>query len=455
MIDTSKSMLYFINNLNSESERISYQMASGKIINKGSDDSVVHAQVINLDDKLRVTEGLSLQLTKTKAMNETADQNLSEIKSALEKIKGDLMKGLNDGMDRSDKLALATNLKGIREGIFDAVNVQVDGEYLFSGSNTTVETLQKDEDYKLNGRIDYGGNGFLRNIAVQPGTYRERGITAYDVSHYTNGRAVKDADTNQFFQDFNFEDRERVIDENGYEWKVVVVATNEVRDPADAAQNAGDEIFDTTVTPPQYKAGTLALQQYDHQGVMFDPILYPESRITIDSAAYQIEADTFDREDGIREQYTVLHNNSDIVDQPDSRVFESKHSYFDDLNKTINALEGYVTKLDGTKGSEIGTTFEDETFIDELVRDGLDHTSLQYDAANIGHGELGGRTNVFNGALEKLSVQETHYNILIQETNGADMSKLAMESKSLELTYQALYTTISKMNEMSLLNFIK
>jgi flagellar hook-associated protein 3 FlgL len=365
------------------------------------------------------------------------------------------MKGLNDGMDRSDKLALATNLRGLRENIYDAVNTQVDGEFLFSGSDSTQRALQKNDEFELNGRIDYGGDGFLRKIAVQPGTYRDRGVTAYDVTHYTSNRATKDANTGNLFNDFNFEDRERIIDENGYEWKVVVVGTNLVRDPSDPSQNAADEIFDTSVEPPEYKAGTLALQQYNHQGEMLDPSAYPESRITIDTVVYETEADTYDREGATREQYTILHNNGDIVDQPDSRVFEAKHSYFDDINKVINALEGHITKLDGTKGSEIGTTFEDETFLDDLLRDGLDQTSMQYDASNVGHGELGGRNKVFEGALEKLAAQETHYNILIQETDGADMAKLAMETKSLEMTYQALYTTISKMNQLSLLNYIK
>jgi len=35
------------------------------------------------------------------------------------------------------------------------------------------------------------------------------------------------------------------------------------------------------------------------------------------------------------------------------------------------------------------------------------------------------------------------------------MSKLAMESKALEMTYTALYSTVAKMNSLSLINFIK
>ncbi len=80
MIDTSRNMLYHINNLNNENQRISQQMASGKSIDKGSENSILHSNLINLEDKLRVTEGLMLQLTKTKVMNETADSAMEELK---------------------------------------------------------------------------------------------------------------------------------------------------------------------------------------------------------------------------------------------------------------------------------------------------------------------------------------------------------------------------------------
>jgi flagellar hook-associated protein 3 FlgL len=43
----------------------------------------------------------------------------------------------------------------------------------------------------------------------------------------------------------------------------------------------------------------------------------------------------------------------------------------------------------------------------------------------------------------------------MQETNGADLAKLSMESKALEMTYSALFSTVSKMSQLSLVNYIK
>jgi flagellar hook-associated protein 3 FlgL len=401
MIDTSRSMLYRLDNLNTENTRISYQTSTGKVVDKGSEDSRLYGSILHVEDKIRVTDRLIDQVGKTLALNSVADSNMSDLKKSLDSIKTNLLESLNAGMDRSDKLAVATNLKGTRENIIDLVNATVNGEYIFSGSDTSKKTIVKDKDYSINGQVEFGGDGFLRQIAVQPGSYRDRGITAYDASFYTTNTA-------RAGESFTFSENERIIDENGHEWKLNV---------------AKDK-----------------LQQYDHNGLLYDPPI----EIDISSHTDAVEASGDDQ--AVQATYTI----DNIGDTPTNRVFEAKHNYFDDLNVIINALEGFSTKLDGTKANEIS---------DEAVRstlsNGLEQTSKQFDATNIGHGELGGRNKVFEVEYDRLEAQSTHYNILMEEINGADLAKLAMESKSLELTYQSLYSTISKMNNLSLVNYIK
>ncbi len=422
MIDTSQNMLYHIGNLNTENQRISYQMATGKNLDKGSENSILHSNLIDLDDKLRVTEGLMLQITKTKVINDTADTSLEEMKLALDSIKVDLLKGLNSGMDRSDKLALATNLTGIRDTMYDRINERVDGEYVFTGSDTSIQSFEKDDDFANNGQISFEGDGFLRQVAVQPGSYRDRGVTGYDVAFYSASKAYAG-------ESFTFEEGERIIDEGGFEWKL-----------------------NDTTTPPQ-------LEKYDYNGNIYHPLNDDASVGDVTVLVTNVLLNTSENEawDGItpatepavpqavRATYTI----DDIGSSPTGKVLEAKHNYFDDLNITINALEGKATNLDGTKAG----TISDEA-VRVIVANGLEQTSDQFDASNVGHGELGGRNSVFNNAYDKLLSQETNYNILIQETGGADLAKLAMESKALELTYQSLYTTISKMNNLSLLNYI-
>ncbi len=418
MIDTSRNMLYHIKNLNAENQRISQQTASGKSIDKGSENSILHSNLINIEDKLRVTEGLMLQIAKTKVMNETADSSLEEIKIALGGddygggIQDDILKALNSGMDRNDKLAVATNLRGIRDNMFDRMNTRVDGEYVFTGSDTSIKTLEKDADFANNGKITFEGDGFLRKVAVQPGSYRDRGVTAYDSIFYPSTIAHAG-------ETLTFEDGERIIDQDGHEW---------IPNPSNTK-----------------------LQKYDHNGVVIHPpVEYDIQLKTAEFSSFDPSADP-DYTNYPQSQKATYETVSTLPATEPGVVFKSMHNYFDDLNVTINALEGYATNIDGTPN--LGTEMTDEQ-VRATVSEGLGKNAKQFDATNIGHGELGGRNNIFNIANEKLTSQKTHYDILIQKTAGADTAKLAMESKALELTYQSLYTTIGKMNKLSLLNYI-
>ena len=77
-----------------------------------------------------------------------------------------------------------------------------------------------------------------------------------------------------------------------------------------------------------------------------------------------------------------------------------------------------------------------------------------YDGVNIAHAELGGKNKVFEISLERVNSKLTQYNILSQQIGSADLAKVAMEAKALELTYTAIYSTISKTNQLSLVNFL-
>jgi len=505
MIDTSRNVLYHLGNLNAENARITYQTATGDILKNGSDNSLLHADVIGIEDKIRITENLEIQIVKTTALNNVADSSMAEMKKLLDAIQTDLLKGLNDGMDRSDKLALATNISGMRENIYDLMNVRVDGEYVFSGSVSTERTMIKDPNFEDNGKVTFGGDGFLRKIAVQPGSYRDRGVTGYEVGFYnfnTYDGIDRKTDKSQWDgvgisgEQVVYQAGDRIIDQDGYEWKA--------------------------------SADNRTLQKYDHNGVVFHPpieidlYMTPETQMRVDLGTgtpfvaaggelYELEIDgnTYsytaaagDDETAIftaleaqitADGYTVdaaLHEgdkfyvssatemtwntpagtslttsneieataNSQsrqatyvftVPSTPENLKFEAKHNYFDDLNIIINALEGYTTQLDGTKGAQL-----DEAGVDATLRTGLDQTQGQFDATNIGHGELGGRNKVFELSYEKIQAQLTHYNILYQETAKADLTKLAVESKSLEMTYSSLYSTISRMNELSLVNYL-
>ena len=395
MIDMTSHMLNRISDLNNESQRIAYQMSTGKVLDNGSDDSILYSQVLNIEDKIRKYDGLENQLNKTVSQNNVSDSSMDEIKLSLDTLKADILKSLNEGMDSSSKGAIAVNIEGIRENLFQVVNTKVDGEYLFSGSDTTKEAFIKDAAFVETGKVNLGGDAILRTVTVDANVYRERGITAYDVLMYNTDTAGKD-------EQLNFYENESIIDENGQEWKMNGAKT--------------------------------AIQQYDKSGILTNPAV--EITITNDGA-------------------TPTKYTTDSGQITGTKFLEAKHNFFDDLNVMINALKGYSTDTDPASadfGKKNGSITDDQ--IEAITRTLLETTSQQYDSTNIAHAELGGRNRIIEIANESVAAKQVHYNILLQETNGADMSRLALESKSLEMTYQALYSTVSKMHSLSLLNYM-
>lgn len=137
-------------------------------------------------------------------------------------------------------------------------------------------------------------------------------------------------------------------------------------------------------------------------------------------------------------------NGSYTVNNTGTTALESKHSIFDDLDKIINALR--------LKDSSGNTITEDEATT--LLSDALSKVTNAYDTMNITHAKLGTRTASIENYQSLVQTKLTNFNILQENYSAADLTALAIESKSLESTYTALYSTINKINNLSLVKYL-
>ena len=119
-------------------------------------------------------------------------------------------------------------------------------------------------------------------------------------------------------------------------------------------------------------------------------------------------------------------------------------SIFDDLDEIINAL-----KQQDSSGNAIS---EDEA--NELLSTALDKVENAYDSMNLAHAKLGIRTASIENYEDIVQSKLTNFNILQEQYASADLTALAIESQSLESTYTALYSTINKVNNLSLVKYL-
>jgi len=549
MISLTNQMIYRLGNLNTEQQRISYQMSTGRVLERGSDDSSIFARELYVNDKIRTYEGLQTQIEKTAAQNSVSDSSIGEIKNILDTVKQEISKALNPGMDAADKTASAVNIEGMKENLLTLLNTRVNGEYLFAGSNSTVNPFVKDSS---TGKVTYAGDDSLKSIAVEPNTYRDKGVNGFDVMFY-------DKDTGSSADALNFTLDERIIDDDGSEWHLseavtgheltfdiddVIKTTTTPSGAVGTASNtwalseatvghqltfdkddsgsitdnngltwsltsahpttpntitnsngdsitvnlsAGDiyvtdvittssgitklsigstptlreisgndmpgaSISVTNVEGNKYKTTELLSTTLDDSGATVAGLTTTNAgSLTLrhfDSNGSVVTADTktpvsvsapVDASTGL----IVREYKLDSAQISSGEKFSAKHNIFDDIDLVINALK---TNTNDTTDSTNGPVGLSET---------LSLLDTSYDAANIAHSKLGGRNKIFELALTTVGSKLTHFNILSQEVGGVDLGKVAMEAKALELTFTALYSTITQMNNLSLVNFIR
>ncbi len=379
MINQTDQMMYRLNNLDTLQQKLNYQYA-GKKLEYGSDDSVLYSRIISVDDKVRVYEGIKTQVERTTVQNKTSDSSMAAIKKILESINAELIKANTDTTSEDGLKAIATNLSGMKENLLDLANTQVEGEYVFAGSDSSIKPFELNVD----GSISYNGDNKLRRVTVEEGSYRERGINGFDVMMYSSATAYKN-------ESLTFSEGDRVLDQDGNEW-----------------------VLDNTTDP-----ANPILVKYDVDG-----------NLTTDTMPV-----TFDATTNTYETPILTANGT---------KFEAKTSIFTLIDNVVNSLN----KVDSS-GNPISISEAKD-----LISKGAEEIMKAYDGVNIAHADLGSKNKIFEVSLENLTSKITQYNVLSQELSASDYTEIALKAKALELTYTALYSTINKTNQLSLVNFL-
>lgn len=440
MINQTEQMMYRLNNLDTRYQKNTYQKSTGEILQNGSDDSVLYARVVFIDDKIRTFEGLESQVQKAAVQNNAADSSMKEIKKILDQIKYELVKANTDTTGNDGKAAISATISGLKENLYQLANTQVENQYVFAGSDASIKPFEKNS---ITGKITYVGDNQFKKIAVEEGSYREAGITGFDMMMYPSSTATKGGT-------LTFQSTDRIIDQAGNEWKM--------RTPISSGNSltfsSGQKILDNN-----NKIWTLnaSNQLEDNLGNISSALVtdnlngtytftVPASQsmrindiVKYDSSNQIVDTIALTGNDGLTPPtYTATMPTTDGI------KFEAKTNIFDFIDDTVNALN----KVDSA-GNPIT-----DALSKTLISNSVEESKKAYDGVNVAHAELGGKNKIFEISLERISSKLTQYNILSQEIGAADLTKVAVEAKALELTYTALYSTISKTNELSLVNFL-
>ena len=376
MVSSINSIMYNLNLLNEKNAKVTYGLSSGNALQNGSDDSQQYNQILSVNNKVRTYDSILSQIQSSSSYNETSDSTVSSIKTSLESAQSLILKALNGTTSSDNKESISYEIDSLKDTLYNLSNTNVDGEYLFSGKDSSTQAFKKDS---TTGKITYTGSNDNKTLNVEKNNYVTQGVTGAELFYYPKNSATVGSN-------LTFTDNEIISDDSGNKYKLL--DTN--------SDGNYDGLYlngDSTTTP-----------------------------ISI----------------------TKNSDNTYTINNTTSSTLQSKHSIFDDLNDISNALN-----QKDSSGNSI-TSDQADTLLSSLL------TNLQtgYDYTNLAHSKLGTRNSTIDNYETIVQTKLTNFNVLKEEYSGADMTKLAVESQSLQNTYTALYSTINKINSLSLVNYL-
>ena len=201
------STMYRLGNLDKYQAKLNFQMGGSKL-QFGSDDSVTFGRLTHTEDKIKTQKGIVEQIERADVLNKTSDTAMKEVKLLLEKIKAQELIKANTSTTSIEGLeAIAGVIEGYKQNLFNLANTQTEGQYVFAGSDASVKPFSMNPS----GKVTYNGDSELRKVAVDEGSYRERGINGIDAFFYVANSASKSAT-------LTFKAGDRITDQDGKEW---------------------------------------------------------------------------------------------------------------------------------------------------------------------------------------------------------------------------------------------
>lgn len=498
--------LYNINNNKVLQDKLSTQMSTQKKITRPSDDPVVAIRAL----RLRTSVSELTQYYEKNAPD--AESWLTVTEKALgtgTEVLTDMIKQANKAANKDlgvEELTIITQqMRMLRDEYYSTGNVDYAGRYVFTGyrTDTTLSFTSEVEDSS----ITYDYTSITEPVKIGDfDTINYTDMSAVDglnKSNYTSYNSVTE-------QDITNSDIHRIrLSYDDLKDKTIEISYNGVTltaDPATSAENAYREIAAANAANP----GTEKIVFVPETGeVLFSDAAYeklnaavttdteisitygkdswkngdlrPEHYFTCEATVTkngQSENKVFNKDADVDSQiieYDVGYNQKIRVNTLASEAFtHGIDRDIDDLEKALASLteiNATVEDLKTLKKNLTEGTTEYETVEQELaaaqkaydyVRENIHSmfegtiTSVQnyLDQTNVAVTDNGARSSRLDLVSNRLMEQKTTFQTLQSENEDVDISEVAIQLTSTELTYEAALMATGKIMQTSLMNYI-
>jgi flagellar hook-associated protein 3 FlgL len=145
-------------------------VSTGKKVIAPSDGPAATVSINNLNQSISQTQQYQTNSNVAQQRLSLEDSTLQGSTTILQQINELCLQGMNATTNASDKATIANQIQGLNQQLLSLANTQnVNGEYLFSGTNNTTPPFAQDPGNP--GAYDYAGNSAQRTIQVGASTH--------------------------------------------------------------------------------------------------------------------------------------------------------------------------------------------------------------------------------------------------------------------------------------------
>lgn len=138
------------NKLNKQLFDVNKQISSGLKIQYAHEDPNIFIDTLRLDDEITTLEQVKNSAQSAYKVSTQTDTTIGDIVKTLESMKVKLLIASNDSHSDTSIQAIAKELRGLQNHLLTIANTSIGGQYLFSGTATSVKPIAADGTYQGN-----------------------------------------------------------------------------------------------------------------------------------------------------------------------------------------------------------------------------------------------------------------------------------------------------------------
>ncbi|GAB1477119.1 flagellar hook-associated protein FlgL [Bacillota bacterium] len=143
-----------LNNLSAELNRLNVQVASGRKFEKSSENTSAAIKAFQIRDDMVRAEGYRANIDHALASLKDAESAISHIQELTHEASEKILHGLNGSLSIEERKIISTELRNIRDQLFQTLNSNSSDSYYFGGANTTERPFEVGAD----GKLQYNGS---------------------------------------------------------------------------------------------------------------------------------------------------------------------------------------------------------------------------------------------------------------------------------------------------------